>query len=255
MSTFRFSTVAGAVCAAVICAGCSSQSAEQPTAGRTAEAAASSAADSPSPVTPVTPAAPVTPTVDPNVVPGSVLKTYLPTNHTLPKGWKLSSVFEEKDSGPTQLPQTAVSSPAALTGCEQLADRGTGAALGDPAAYANVGVVDSSAHEVHVAVNSYHAGDAAGVLSRLKVLEGVCGTTYEPNSSGLLSNPVTVTVSAVDGPGEGGVLVKVDRAAYVGQEFVVMQLGDRVLSVSSDNEYGGFADVVGLAKAVAPQVK
>ncbi|WP_143203539.1 hypothetical protein [Streptomyces sp. CB01580] len=247
MSTFRFSTVAGAVCIAVICAGCSSQLAEQATAER--PAAAASTAAGPSPLTPATP------TVDPNVVPGSVLKTYLPTNHTLPTGWKLSSVFKEADSGPTQLPRSPAPSPTVLPDCDQLAGHGTGAAVGSPAAYAGVGVVDSSAHEVGVAVNSYPASEAAEVLSRLKVLEGICGTTYEPNSSGLLANPVTVTVSAVDGPGEGGVLVKVDRKIYVGQEFVVMQIGDRVLSVTSDNKYGGFADVVALAKAIAPRVK
>ncbi|WP_141720968.1 hypothetical protein [Streptomyces sp. Ncost-T10-10d] len=197
---------------------------------------------------------PATPTVDPNVVPGSVLKTYLPTNSTLPTGWKLSSVFTEADSGPTQMPRSAAPSPTMLSDCDQLAGHGTGAAVGSPAAYASVGVVDSSSHEVGVAVNSYPAGDAARVLSRLKVLEGVCGSTYEQSSSGQLS-PVTVTVSAVDGPAEGGVLVKVDRTIYVGQKFVVMQIGDRVLSVSSDNKYGKFADVVALAKAIAPRVK
>lgn len=250
MSTFRFSAVAGAVCAAVICAGCSSQSAEQPAAKAPdgSSATASGPAASPSPVTPATP------TVDPNVVPGSVLKTYLPTNDTLPKGWKLSSVFTEMDSGPKQLPQSAAPSPTALPDCGQLASNGTGVAVGSPAAYARVGVVDSSSHEVGVVVNSYPAGDAARVLSRLTVLEGVCGQTYEQNSSGQLS-PVTVTVSAVGGPGKAGVLVKVDRTIYVGQEFVVMQIGDRVLSVSSDNKYGGFADVVKLAKAIAPRVK
>ncbi|MGW1404583.1 hypothetical protein [Streptomyces sp. NPDC002403] len=253
MNTFRFSAVAGAVCAAVVCAGCSSQSAEQPAAGGSAAATGPAAAGS-SPVAPATPDAPAKPTADPNVVPGSVLRTYLPNNRTLPKGWKLSSVFTEKDSGPSQVPQSAAPSPKAAPSCDQLAAHGTWIALGDPAAYANVGVVDSSAHEVGVAVNSYSAGDATSALGRLKVLEGICGSAYERSSSGQL-NPVTVTVSAVDGPGEGGVLVKVDRTIYVGQEFVMMQIGDRVLSVSSDNKYGGFADVVGLAKAIAPRVK
>ncbi|MGW2180316.1 hypothetical protein ACWCXX_19855 [Streptomyces sp. NPDC001732] len=196
---------------------------------------------------------PAPPTVDPNVVPGSVLKTYLPTKNTLPAGWKLSSVFTEEDSGPKPLPQSADPSPT-VPSCDQLAARGTGAAIGSSAAYAKVGVVDSSSHEVGVVVNSYSAGEAERVLSRLKLLEGVCGSTYEQSSTGQL-NPVTVTVSAVDGPREEGVLVKVDRAAYVGQEFVMMQIGDRVLSVASDNEYGDFADVVKLAKAIAPRVK
>ncbi|MFB7916041.1 hypothetical protein [Streptomyces sp. NPDC056061] len=248
MRTVRFSTVAGVVCAAVICVGCSSQSEGEPTADRSPTAAGPTA-DSPSPLIPATP------TVDPNVVPGSVLKTYLPTNRTLPRGWKLSSVSKERDSGPTQLPESAAPSPTALLGCSQLADGGTGAALGNSAAYAAVGVANSSAHEVGVTVRSYSTGEASEVLRRLRTLEGVCGTTYEPNSSGLLINPVTVTVSAVDGLGEEGVRVEVDRKAYVGEEFVVTRIGDRVLSVTSDNQYGGFADVVALAKSISTRVK
>jgi hypothetical protein len=201
-----------------------------------------------------TPETTAKPTADPNVVPGSVLKTYLPTNRTLPKGWKLSSVFKESDSGPTQVPQSAAASPTPPLDCDQLAARGASVALGTPATYAYVGVVDSSAHEVGVSVNSYSAGDATSVLSNLQVLEDVCGSTYEQSASGQLS-PVEVSVSAVDGPGEGGVLVKVERPPYVGEEFVVIPIGDRVLSARSDNKYGGFADVVGLAKALAPRVK
>ncbi|MFJ2779251.1 hypothetical protein [Kitasatospora sp. NPDC087315] len=251
MSGLRFSAAVGIVCAAVVCAGCTSEPAAKPADGApagTSAATVSASVSSPSPV------APATPTVDPNVVPGSVLKTYLPTGDTLPAGWQLSPIFTESDSGPAQVPPSAAPSPTLLPSCEQLASHGTAAALGSPAAYASEGVVGPSAGEVGITVNSYHAGDAARVLSRLTVLKGVCGSTYEIGSSGGF-NPVTVTVSGVDGLGAESVLVKVDRKAYVGKEFVVARVGDRVLSVSSDNKYGAFPDVVALAKAIVPQVK
>ncbi|MFJ8856534.1 hypothetical protein [Streptomyces sp. NPDC102437] len=242
MSTTRFSAFVGVVCVAVLCVGCGSQAEEQPKA-------AAPTADSPSP------SAPAAPTADPHVVPGSVLKTYLPTNRTLPEGWKVSTVFEEHDSGPKPVPPSAGPSPTVNFGCDQLVRSGTEAALGGWGAYANLGVTDPSAHEVGIMVRAYSTGRASEVFGRLRSLEGVCGTTYEPNSAGLLNNPVTITVSAVDGVGDEGVRVTIDRKAYVGLDLVVMRVGDRLLSVTSDNDGGKFADVMALTKAIAPRVK
>ncbi|MEV8451645.1 hypothetical protein AB0467_06165 [Streptomyces sp. NPDC052095] len=188
-------------------------------------------------------------------MPGSVLKTCLPTNRTLPRGWKVSAAFEEHDSGPKPVAPSADPGAAADFGCGQLSEHGTEGALGGWGAYANLGVTDPHAHEVGVMVLAYSAGQGAEAFGRLRSLEGVCGTTYEPNSAGLLANPVTITVGAVVGVGDEGVRITIDRKAYVGREIVVTRVGDRLLSVSSDNERGKFADVTALAKVLTPRVK
>ncbi|MFF8696468.1 hypothetical protein ACF08W_30075 [Streptomyces sp. NPDC015144] len=246
MNTTRFPALAGVVCAAVLCIGCGSSASEEPQADGPA---ATAAVDSPSP------SAPAAPTADPDVVPGSVLKTYLPTNRTLPKGWKVSTAFTEHDSGPKPVAPSADPGAAANFGCDQLSEHGTEGALGGWGAYANLGVTDPHAHEVGVMVRAYSAGQASEAFGNLRSLEGLCGTTYEPNSAGLLNNPVTITVSAVDGVGDEGVRITIDRKAYVGRETVVTRVGDRLLSVSSDNDGGKFADVMKLAKALTPRVK
>ncbi|MFF3390164.1 hypothetical protein ACFYW1_04395 [Streptomyces sp. NPDC002669] len=95
-------------------------------------------------------------------MPGSALKTYLPANRTLPEEWKVSTVFEEHDSGPKLVPPSANLSPTVNFGCDQLVRSGTEAPLGGWSAYASPGrATDPSAHEVGIMVRVYSTGQAS----------------------------------------------------------------------------------------------
>ncbi|WP_329569053.1 hypothetical protein [Kitasatospora sp. NBC_01266] len=199
-----------------------------------------------------------TASADPSVVLGSVLKTYLPTATSLPPGWALDTTDsdeQESDSGAQVLSRSSVLGlPTAQ--CSLLSNMNV---LDGYAAYATVEVEDTGGkYHAQVTVASFSTGGAANQLAVIRAFMARC-PSYVASGMGAGGSDVQVLLTAkpVVGLGDEGLDVKIlPQGGYVGNETVLVRIGDRVLSVRcAADRAGQFPDVTSLARQLAKSVR
>ncbi|MFE0462623.1 hypothetical protein ACFW1A_25545 [Kitasatospora sp. NPDC058965] len=262
MSNLRIPAALGAVAVTTaLLAGCQSDNSDKPAGTAAASSAPSQAAPTSSGPTGGDSAAPgdsAGATGSPGagaVVPGSTLKTLLPTAATLPAGWALDGsdgyAFDTKDT--IMSPGTPL-----LPGekCTELTHAGAESLSIDyRAAYASIKLKDPKQADVTVVIASYHPGDATKLLGEITTLAGGC-TTYTAQAMGGGTVRTTVTDDPVPGLGDQSIDFKnTPQGHYVAEETVIARVGDKVLLIDGSDAAGAMPDLRTLAGQLAPKLK
>lgn len=271
MAKVQAPITAGIVLALTVLAGCSANGsstqsaptpvATPPSASATAPAGTISAGPSPNAAPtgflPTSTPTPDTASADPSIVLGNVLKTYMPTATSLPPGWTLDRTYsgeQGSDSGTQVLSDSSALGPS--TPCEHMSDM---TVLDGYAAYATDELKSTDGqYSAQVTVASFRTGDAAKQLAVIRAFMARC-PSYVAKGLGTGGSDVQVLLTAdpVAGLGDEGLDVKFSpQGGYLGNEMVLVRIGDRVLSLRCGADHtGDFPDVASLAGQLAKSVK
>ncbi|MFE4975845.1 hypothetical protein ACFRAR_27540 [Kitasatospora sp. NPDC056651] len=201
---------------------------------------------------------PVAPSIDPSIVLGSALKAYLPTAETVPSGWTLNTKLgpaTPHDSGAQVLSGTTGLGPTAPCGVMN-----NMTVLDGEAAYASQQMrsTDGNEYAALVTVDSFRTGQAAQQLAVIRDFAARCPSfTEKGTGTGHSDVEVRLVAKPLNGLGDEALDFKMlPEGNYLGNETVLVRIGDRVLNLRCGaDKYGDFPDTAALAQELAKLVK